>query len=64
MFILFFTCYFLPMLFILMCGLLTDAQEDTMQIAVPIAFMPGVNLLATIGCLSVTIRTTVDWFNR
>ncbi len=52
------------MLFILMCGLLTDAQEDTMQIAVPIAFMPGVNLLATIGCLSVTIRTTVDWFNR
>ncbi|WP_162387360.1 hypothetical protein [Spirosoma endbachense] len=61
---LFITFYVAPMLFILICGWLTDSQEATMQIAIPIAIIPVLNVLATIGCIGVTIRTMMDWVNR
>lgn len=64
MVLLFITFYVAPMLFVLLCGFLADSQEATMDIAIPIALMPCLNLLATIGCIGVTIRTILDWSGR
>ncbi|WP_338868580.1 hypothetical protein WBJ53_17895 [Spirosoma sp. SC4-14] len=61
---LFISFYIVPLLIVLTFGLLANSEEETIPNALRVAILPGVNLLATIRFIQITIRVTVDWLTN